>query len=49
MIGYKSGTRVWRVTNTTMTNITENNAQKAFEYLYTYISERGEWFAGTKA
>ena len=49
MIGYRSGTRVWRVTNTTMTNITENNAQKAFEHLYDRISNKGEWFGNTRA
>ena len=25
------------------------NAQEAFEFYYTYISERGTWFAGTRA
>ena len=25
------------------------NAQEAFEYLYPYIEERGQWFAGTRA
>ena len=32
-----------------MINIYSNNAQEAFEYLYDYISNKGEWFDGTRA
>ena len=32
-----------------MTNISVNKAEEAFEHLYGYISDRGEWFDGTRA
>lgn len=45
----RSGRRCIKQCNFIMINLYAKKAEEAFEHLYDYISDRGEWFDGTRA